>query len=213
MRGYGCKKCHFVTPEQFKQRAIMIHGNKYDYSNVIFKNTTTEIVIICNTCHLIFNQKPTKHLIGHGCPFCRHSKGENEIKKILDKYNISYESRKRILMDNRNLELDKYFFQNNQHIGIEFDGRQHFEPVGFGCRDKIKIQILFKGIQERDKLKNDWCFKNNYHLLRISYKTKFDLFEKIIVEFLEQSKQKQGNPFIYFDSFYDKIIIQKYNQL
>ena len=54
--GYGCKKCAYqyshgkyrlTTFETFLSQAKEIHGDKYDYSKVKWKNTSTKIVIIC----------------------------------------------------------------------------------------------------------------------------------------------------------------------
>jgi hypothetical protein len=50
------------------------------------------------------------------------------------------------------------------NILIEYDGIQHFKPVN-----------LFGGIEEfdktivKDKIKSDYCMKNNINLVRISY--------------------------------------------
>jgi hypothetical protein len=57
------------TKEEFVTRAIKIHGNKYDYSKVKYKNSKTNLCIICPTDGE-FLQKPSDHLSGHGCPKC-----------------------------------------------------------------------------------------------------------------------------------------------
>ena len=47
---------------------------------------------------------------------------------------------------------------------IEYDGVQHFKPISLfgGVKEFIKIQ-------ERDKIKNDYCIKNGIKMIRISY--------------------------------------------
>lgn len=57
------------TAEIFIKKAILIHGNKYDYSNVIYINNQTKIEIICKK-HKSFFQKPRSHLSGQGCMNC-----------------------------------------------------------------------------------------------------------------------------------------------
>jgi len=52
---------------------------------------------------------------------------------------------------------------------IEFDGKQHFEPVSFGCRDPKKVLKRFKRIQRKDKLDYQFCKENNIILHRIKY--------------------------------------------
>lgn len=55
--------------DTFIERAKKIHDNKYDYSLVNYVNSTTRILIICPV-HGVFEQLPTNHLKGCGCPKC-----------------------------------------------------------------------------------------------------------------------------------------------
>ena len=58
-----------LTTEQFIKRAKLVHGNKYDYALVEYKNTATKVKIICPV-HGIFEQRPNDHLNGKGCSKC-----------------------------------------------------------------------------------------------------------------------------------------------
>jgi hypothetical protein len=53
----------------FINKAKKIHGDKYDYSKVEYKNVQTKIKIICYN-HGEFEQLPSKHLSNHGCVKC-----------------------------------------------------------------------------------------------------------------------------------------------
>jgi len=55
--------------ELFIQESTKIHNNKYDYSNIIWKNTGIKVKIICNE-HGEFEQRPSNHLMGKGCSYC-----------------------------------------------------------------------------------------------------------------------------------------------
>ncbi len=57
------------TTEMFIERAVVIHGNKYDYSLVEYVNSKTKVKIICPN-HGVFEQFPTGHLQGNGCFHC-----------------------------------------------------------------------------------------------------------------------------------------------
>lgn len=57
------------TTEEFIQDAKKVHGNKYDYSLVDYKNTGTKIKIICSE-HGVFKQTPNRHLSGCICKKC-----------------------------------------------------------------------------------------------------------------------------------------------
>lgn len=63
-----------LTTEEFIQRAKEIHGNKYDYSKVEYKNSDTRVCIIC-PAHGEFWQRPSRHLCGGGCSQCPHTFG------------------------------------------------------------------------------------------------------------------------------------------
>ena len=89
----GCSKCakinSRITINDFIEKPKLIHGNKYDYSLVDYKNQRTKIKIIC-PLHGEYEQTPNKHLQNRGCPHCKMSKGEIKIKKYLDEKNIHY---------------------------------------------------------------------------------------------------------------------------
>lgn len=78
LRGYGCPKCgkekQKRTKEQFIQDALNIHKNCYDYSLVSYKDVKTKVKIKCLKCDTIFEQSPSQHLQGQGCPVCSKEK-------------------------------------------------------------------------------------------------------------------------------------------
>ena len=59
----------------FISRAILIHGDKYDYSLVEYKNCKTKVKIICKK-HGVFEQKPKFHLRGSGCQKCSEERNK-----------------------------------------------------------------------------------------------------------------------------------------
>ena len=78
LNGAGCRLCaDEVNAENFRKStdkfiedAIAVHGNKYDYSMVEYKNWKTEVTIRCNKCGHVFKQSPNAHLSGQGCKKC-----------------------------------------------------------------------------------------------------------------------------------------------
>ena len=61
-----------LTTEEFIERAKKVHGVKYDYSKVNYKNAQTKVCIICPD-HGEFWVKPHNFLEGGNCPRCiRH---------------------------------------------------------------------------------------------------------------------------------------------
>jgi hypothetical protein len=86
-----------LTTEEFVQKAKEVHGDKYDYSKVEYKNTREKVCIICKEAgHGEFYQTPNDHLSGSGCLKCSGKAKlttEEFIKKAKevhrDKYNYS----------------------------------------------------------------------------------------------------------------------------
>ena len=55
------------TTVEFIERARQVHGDTYDYSLVDYTNSRTKVKII-SFDHGVFEQAPTHHLHGQGCP-------------------------------------------------------------------------------------------------------------------------------------------------
>lgn len=86
LAGQGCIKCHrkamarrySLGKEKFIEKANAVHNGLYDYNEVDYVNGHTKVKIIC-PIHGVFEQDPSSHLQGHGCPFCADV--ENRKKK------------------------------------------------------------------------------------------------------------------------------------
>lgn len=69
----GCPNCYGnkkLTKDEFIRKSKNIHGDKYDYNLVEYKNNFTKVKIIC-PIHGIFEQKPNLHIIQKsGCLKC-----------------------------------------------------------------------------------------------------------------------------------------------
>jgi len=91
---HSCKKCYddrrFYTKEDFVFKSNNKHPGKYDYSLTEYINSETKVKIICNQCNTIFEQRPSCHLSGHGCPKCpkrKNCKTSNKEDFSLKSYN------------------------------------------------------------------------------------------------------------------------------
>lgn len=171
LKGYGCTKCGRidmadkikVTIEDFIDRSNKIHNNKYDYSLSLLSGTSEKINIICPE-HGIFEQVVRSHLSGRGCRKCNQSKGEKEIYRLLKNKGINFITEHKF-DDCRNINpLPFDFYLPDHNVCIEFDGKQHFISNSYFKHEK------FEDRQLRDKIKNEYCRKNNIRLIRISYK-------------------------------------------
>lgn len=77
LKGHGCQKCGKIalslcqrsSVDYFIEKAMEVHGDKYDYSHVQYKHGKSKVAIICRK-HGVFYQMPHAHLSGQGCPSC-----------------------------------------------------------------------------------------------------------------------------------------------
>lgn len=74
-----CKSCTKISKytksrkereQSFIDKAIEIHGEKFDYTNLDFIDTATLVNIKCNKCSAFFTQTPSNHLVIKDCPVC-----------------------------------------------------------------------------------------------------------------------------------------------
>lgn len=111
LRGVGCPKCNggvHMEFEEFNERAKKIHGDKYDYSKIdLINRKNGKVCIICPE-HGEFWQTPTKHLDGHGCPNCCHSKKyttETFIEACNKKFGENFIDYSKVNYINRNTDI------------------------------------------------------------------------------------------------------------
>ena len=152
------------TIETFKIEANEIHNNRYDYSKVDYINNQTKVIIVCKI-HGDFYQIPSSHLSGSGCPHCNESKGEKKIAKYLTQNNIDF-SRQYKFKDCVGIryKLPFDFYLPKYRTIIEFDGKQHYEPMEFfGGLES------YERLKTNDRIKNDYCEDNFIELIRIRY--------------------------------------------
>lgn len=107
LNGHGCKKCgntkriekesprkdkikhkvisknHRKTTDAFIKDATLVHGDRYDYSMVDYKNAKTKVLIKCMV-HGYFMQYPTNHLSGgNGCIKCVHDYNKKTTEQFI----------------------------------------------------------------------------------------------------------------------------------
>lgn len=85
----GCPSCGNVSKRtNFVERAIAKHGDTYDYSNVVYKNSYSHVTIICKD-HGPFDQMPAVHLSANiGCPVCKVSARTSTTSEFVDKATV-----------------------------------------------------------------------------------------------------------------------------
>lgn len=180
--GQGCPACGKLKSQINRRKKIQnISDSLYDKFPEIAiewdftKNQTTPDNIsaysnkpahwICSKCGYSWESViASRTLQKNGCKKCGSSKGEKKIEQYLDSKGIRYirEHKFDDCKNQRKLPFD--FYIPSLNIAIEYDGKQHFEPITyFGG---------YCGLESRkvnDTIKTSYCEDNNITLIRIPF--------------------------------------------
>lgn len=185
----GCRNCSGMLIHD-KERVESLLDDKYGTEYVLLsdtvKNNRDTIEVKHSVCGNTFSTRSTDIIhLGKVCPHCNvtGSKGERKIEKYLKSLNLDF-AREHSFFDCRHINELRFDFAVYDSLGrldflIEFDGRQHFEPVEF-----FGGQLGFELGKIRDEIKNSYCKNNNIGLLRIPY-WKEDNINEIIQEYIK----------------------------
>jgi predicted Zn-ribbon and HTH transcriptional regulator len=177
--GTRCPKCAYdklgnqkrKTTEEYKKDVKEKVGNRFFVKSKYGKTNRDKVLMQHNhkRCNYYeFEIAPNDFLSRLRCPKCSKLKNksinEEKIENYLIKNNIEYEIFYRDLNCKNVKSLEFDFKIKNKNLYIEYDGRQHFEPVkDFGGKEKFEKQ------RKNDIIKNNYCKENNINLLRISH--------------------------------------------
>jgi very-short-patch-repair endonuclease len=169
------------STEQFIEKSIKKHGDKYDYSKVNYINNNTNVIIICKE-HGEFLQLPKTHKRGNGCKDCGREKTINSKKSntndFIKKSNIKHNNK----YDYSKVE----YIKANQKVIIickkhgEFEQTPNGHLDGKGCRNcstEINSDKLRKTTKQfiEDSIK---IHGNTYDYSKVEYKS---VGEKVII--------------------------------
>jgi very-short-patch-repair endonuclease/uncharacterized protein YozE (UPF0346 family) len=166
LRNRRCFSCYGTpkkTNESFQEESNKVHKNDYILlSDYIESNDI--VTLLHKRCDKEFDVIAYSHIKGAKCPFCFHSKGEDEISDFLTKYKMKYNNQKSFDNCQFRIKLRFDFYLPELNICIEFDGEQHFKPIKWFGGEKAFEECIIK-----DEIKNKFCEDNGIKLLRISY--------------------------------------------
>ena len=169
-----------MTKETFIIKAKEVHGDKYDYSLVDYKNNKTKVKIICNT-HNIFEMRPDAHLQWSECDCCRKEYGlkflENAKIKHGDIYDyslvnyINYYTKVKIVC----IEHDVFEQTPGNHLrgfGCPLCFKSRGENLLFGLFKKYNIE--FETQKTFNGCKNIRCLLFDFYLPMYNICIEFD---------------------------------------
>lgn len=124
-----------MTKDDFIRRAKQVHGEKYDYSKVVYNGSKKKVEIVCPV-HGSFFQAPAMHLTGRGCKKCATDKIRLDTAKATEKF----------ICDAQNVHGDYYSYNKTVYTGSrnkvvitcpihgDFEQLAQTHLVGHGCR-------------------------------------------------------------------------------
>jgi hypothetical protein len=169
----GCKKCkskkqsesQIISNDECISRFKKIHGDTYDYSNVIYKGVKSKVDIICSD-HGKFQQAPQKHWSGRGCFECAHSKRKLSINK-----DIGYFINKaKLIHGDSYIYSESIYISAHDNIDIickkhgKFTQKAYSHLNGRGCakcrgryssKQEKEVMSYIKSIYDAEVLEND----------------------------------------------------------
>ena len=196
LHGQGCPECGKVTKnnnikkttEKFIEKAKKVHGDKYNYSKVEYKDAKTKVCIICPD-HGEFWQTPHNHLHGQGCQTCgyiKKLKSQNIIKKFLNRETFKIKT-----LNNKEKILFENFFNKAQLL---HDNKYDYSKVEYkNAHTKICIICPDQGEfwqTPHDHLKGCVCPKCsiNKRVKKRTYTTE---------QFIKEAKKVHGDKYDY----------------
>lgn len=173
-----CYKCIGRRKWNYESVKEYVNSKKCELIDTEYINRKTKMKFICNCgkefttdFHSFLYQEKTQ------CDICtsHQSKLETAIETYLDEYNILYS--KQYTYPNLKskkgyvLRFDFAILLESGEVEylIECDGNQHYVYNEFFSKSKENFDYMV----ENDKLKNNFCEKNNIKLIRIPYKYKY----------------------------------------
>ena len=148
-----------------------------------YTNTRTLVNYIC-ACGHESQTTYNRFKLGKRCKHCRQSIGEQMIEHHLKSAGCKFtrEYKHPTCKNMRSLSFDFAVETSQGLMLIEYQGRQHYEPVNFGSK-KYDYLHEFRETQKRDNVKRKWCQHNCIQLLEIPY-YEFKNIEQILGKFI-----------------------------
>lgn len=162
-----CSKRERYTTTSFREKILSINPDILVVGE--YTGSTTKIECLCLRDGHHWMTEPRLLLIGYGCPQCNETSGEMAVRLWLEKHNINYIFQK-TFNDCKNIRLLPFdFYLPEYNCCIEYNGRQHYEPVDFSGNGEKHANEQLNIIQHRDNIKDEYCKNNGISLLRIPY--------------------------------------------
>lgn len=185
---HGCPECGKLKSGEknksnvydFVEKAKKIHGYKYDYSKVEYKDWNTKVCIICPE-HGEFWQTPISHIAKHqhcGCPECGKISSKMHVLEKIPEYKLNF------IKKATEKYNGKYDYSNINYVNSH-------TPIKLVCEEHGEFEIEpYKHLQGQEC---PICKKTIKHTLSCEEKTKI---------FIDKAKTIHGDKYDYSKTKY-----------
>lgn len=166
MKKHSNKK---YTKEEWVEKMVAIHGNKYGYERVVYLGAHIKVEIFCKECGIYFFQEPNQHARGSGCSLCK----AKACSKLMQK-------------------TQEQFIQGSIAIhGTKYD----YSWVVY-LKNNLKVKIFCKECKEFFFQRPD-CHLNGNGCPICKYKKISSIRMKPKIQFIEDSEKVHGTKYGY----------------
>ena len=114
-----CSKTKKLTQDEVILRFIKKHNDRYDYSFVEYTTWSNHVKIICPE-HGLFEQSPSNHTKGAGCPTCAKILKSKKLRKPIEN----------ILEDFNEVHSNKY-----KYLNLDTDYKNSYSKIKIVCKE------------------------------------------------------------------------------
>lgn len=172
----GCDQCYKermrdicgLPFDEFKNRLQLVHPEL----NIIgkYQSANSPLTFYCTMHKHSFQSTPVNVLKRTSCcPKSFKTYKEESVCQLLEDWGYVVERQKTFIgcSDKNLLKFDCYLPDFN--TVIEYDGENHFYPVKFGTQSFEDAKEKHEYTLQHDKIKNEYCKKNNISIVRVPY--------------------------------------------
>jgi len=170
---------------EFIEKSKALHGNKYGYDKVIYKQNKIKVCIICST-HGEFYQTPNDHLKGWGCDKCRQEKTGLSLRLTNEEF---VEKAKLVHGDRFDYSLSNYINHTTKVCIVCYEHGKFWQKPndhlnGQGCPicKASKGELLIKVILDKYNIN----YIQEYKIPNQIYKFRYDFYlpeHNLLIEF------------------------------
>ena len=165
-----------ITTEEYIEKCMSVHGDRYDYSKVNYIGAKEDVIIVCKI-HGDFKKDAGKHSSGANCPEC--SEIEKKLNRVKRESIRFIEKSKKVHGDKYNYDKGLYI-RSDQKVIITCTIHGDFEQTpaghnsGAGCYD-----CGLERLRQHFKLSHEEVRKRSFDKFGIDFKIDLNNYQNI----------------------------------